>query len=106
MYDVASRRRTYTGGVDQRRGISLDRATTKGRQCHDAIFDPFSNASPTYSPEVWDALERLRARYQQSVDLWTERELAHLRFLRRLAEMSGFVEDGGPAAASNGATGR
>ena len=63
---------------------------------------PFSNVVPTYdafTPEEWSALQRLCTRYQQSADLLTERELAHLRFLRWLAQTGRLAEDGGRAAA-------
>ena len=63
---------------------------------------PFSTVVPTYdpfTPEEWSALQRLHARYQQSADLLTERELAHLRFLRWLAQTGRLTEDGGRAAA-------
>ena len=63
---------------------------------------PFSTVVPTYdifTLEERSALQRLRARYQQSADLLTERELAHLRFLRWLAQTGRLAEDGGPAAA-------
>ena len=63
---------------------------------------PFSNFVPThdtFTPVEWSALQRLHARYQLSADLLTERELAHLRFLRWLAQTGRLAEDGGPAAA-------
>ncbi len=56
--------------------------------------NPSSHAVPTYSPEVWSTLYQLRARYQESADLWTECELAHLRFVRWLVETGRLVEDG------------
>ena len=37
---------------------------------------PVLNAGPTFSPAEWNALAWPRARYQQSADLLTERELA------------------------------
>lgn len=64
---------------------------------------PFSTDVPTYTPEVWGTLQRLRARYRQDADLWTERELAHFCFLRWLAQTGRLVEDGGPAAVRYGA---
>jgi hypothetical protein len=63
---------------------------------------PISHVVPTYdtfTAEEWSALQRLRARYQQSADLLTERELAHLRFLRWLAHSGRLAEDGGHATA-------
>lgn len=70
---------------------------------------PFSTPSsktissyPTYTPEVYGAFLRLRARYQQGADLWDERELAHLRFVRWLVQTGRLVEDGGPKAAAGG----
>lgn len=63
---------------------------------------PFSNVVPmcdTFTPEEWSTLQRLRARYQQSADLLTERELAQLRFLHWLVQTGRLAEDGGPAAA-------
>lgn len=62
-------------------------------------MSPLSDAVPTYltyTPEQWSALQRLRVRYQQSADLWDERELAHLRFLRWLVQTGRLVDDGGP----------
>jgi hypothetical protein len=51
---------------------------------------------------VYGAFLRLRARYQQGADLWDERELAHLRFVRWLVQTGRLVEDGGPKAAAGG----
>jgi hypothetical protein len=59
--------------------------------------------SDTFTVEEWCALQWLRARHQQSADLLTERELAHLRFLRWLAQSGLLVEDGGPTAAEGDA---
>jgi len=63
---------------------------------------PSSTVVPTddiFTSEERSALQRLRARYQQSADLLTERELAHLRFLRWLAHSGRLAEDGGRATA-------
>jgi hypothetical protein len=57
-----------------------------------------SSAVPTWPPEVWSALQRLRSRYQQDTDLWTERELTRLRFMRWLAQTGRLFEDGAPRA--------
>lgn len=58
---------------------------------------PFSNAVPmfpTATPEGWSTLQRLRTQYQQNLDLWTERELAHLHFMRWLVETGRLAGDG------------
>ncbi|MGO8946961.1 MAG: hypothetical protein ACLQUY_04715 [Ktedonobacterales bacterium] len=47
---------------------------------------PSSKAIPAYTSEEWHSLRRLRDRCQENRDLWTERELAHLRFVRWLAQ--------------------
>jgi hypothetical protein len=63
---------------------------------------PFSYVVPTcdtFTTEEWSALQRLRARYQQSADLLTEREVAHLRFLQWLAQTGRLAEDSSPEAA-------
>lgn len=65
-----------------------------------------SHAVPPFSPAERIALARLHARYQQSADLLTERELAQLDFLRWLAGTGRFVDDGGPAAARAAASDR
>jgi hypothetical protein len=43
-------------------------------------------ASGTFSAPEWRALAALHARFQEGHDLFSERELAHLRFLRWLRE--------------------
>jgi hypothetical protein len=53
---------------------------------------------PAYTADEWRALQSLRLRYQEGRDLWSERELAHLRFVRWLAQNGRQAEDGGPAA--------
>jgi hypothetical protein len=37
-----------------------------------------------FTRDQWRSIERLRLRYQRAHDFWSERELAHLRFLRWL----------------------
>jgi hypothetical protein len=91
----------WINDADQRCWPKFARITTKGDLAMAPFSTPFSNAVPTFTPEVWNALLRLRARYQQTADLWSERELAHLQFLRWLAENGRLVEDGGPAAAAD-----
>jgi hypothetical protein len=64
-------------------------------------------AVPTCSAAESHAWQQLRQRYyEEDRDLWTERELAHLRFLRWLAQTGRLVEDGGPTADGAGADGR
>jgi hypothetical protein len=53
---------------------------------------------PEYTLEEWRAWQWLRLRLQESPNLWSAHELAHLRFLRWLAVSGRLVEDGGPAA--------
>jgi hypothetical protein len=44
---------------------------------------PRSPAAPTtFTPAQWHALRALRTRYHLDRDLWSERERAHLHFLR------------------------
>jgi hypothetical protein len=49
-----------------------------------------------FSPAEWFALEKLRTRYQQDADVWTERELAQLRFLQWLVQTGRLAFDDGP----------
>lgn len=49
-----------------------------------------------FSPAEWFAIERLYTRYQQGADIWTERELARLRFMRWLVQTGRLALDGGP----------
>lgn len=41
---------------------------------------------PRFSPAEWQALRLLRRRYRRDRDLFSERERAHLRFLRWLVQ--------------------
>jgi hypothetical protein len=43
-----------------------------------------TGSSPSFSDDEMAVFERLRARYQEAQDTWSEHELAHLRFLRWL----------------------
>jgi hypothetical protein len=52
---------------------------------------------PEYTLEEWRAWQWLRLRLQEGHNLWSVRELAHLRFLRWLAVTGRLVEDGGLA---------
>jgi hypothetical protein len=45
---------------------------------------------PAFSETEFDALQSLRTRYQTGQHLFTERELAHLRFLRWLVHSPGW----------------
>lgn len=45
---------------------------------------PASAETITFTRTQWRVLRALRASYAQDPDLWTDRELAHLRFLRWL----------------------
>ncbi|HEX6817474.1 MAG TPA: hypothetical protein VF120_03805 [Ktedonobacterales bacterium] len=68
---------------------------------------PDSNAVPMFPAatlEGWSTLQRLRTQYQQNLDLWTERELAHLLFMRWLVETGRLADDGG--SPENGTPGR
>ena len=49
-------------------------------------MSPYRKVVPAYTPEEWQSLRRLRDRYQESRDVWTERELARLRFMRWLVQ--------------------
>ena len=49
---------------------------------------PVENAVFPFTCQQWLTLLQLRRRYQQSQDLWNDRELAHLRFLRWLCQNS------------------
>ncbi len=51
----------------------------------------------------WSHLGELDPRAELDHELWSPHEIAHLRFLRWLAKMGRLVEDGGPAAVSDGA---
>ena len=55
------------------------------------------DASPDFTRDEWQMVQRLRLRYQQDRDLLTAREVTRLRFLRWLAVTGRLVEDGGPA---------
>jgi len=48
------------------------------------------------SPAAWFALERLRKRYQQDADVWTEREVGHFRFMQWLVQTGRLAFDDGP----------
>jgi hypothetical protein len=43
-----------------------------------------SETSSAFTPAEWAALDHLRTRYSQGRDLFTDREMARLRFLRWL----------------------
>jgi hypothetical protein len=103
MWGVDGLQIAYAGGMEDITGSMLLALPRKAGRAMGLLSTPFSTAVPTYSPEEWSALQRLRARYQQNPDLWTERELAHLRFLRWLVQSGWLVEDGGPAAADDDA---
>lgn len=50
-------------------------------------IDPPATAAPAvFTVQEWHALLRLRRRYRRDPDLWTTRELEHLRFYRWLHE--------------------
>lgn len=49
-----------------------------------------------FSLAEWFALERLRRRYQRDVDVWTERELGHLRFIQWLVQSGRLAFDDRP----------
>ena len=51
-------------------------------------------ASESFSLIEWIALQRLRARYQRNPEVWSERELAHLHFLRWLIRTGRLPSDG------------
>jgi hypothetical protein len=53
-----------------------------------------SSSIPGDTVDEWRAWLWLRRRYQEDLDLWTARELAHLRFLRWLAQNGRLAEDG------------
>jgi hypothetical protein len=55
---------------------------------------------PDNTVEEWRAWQWLRLRFNEDHDLWTGRELAHLRFLRWLAQTGRLADDGGPAQGS------
>jgi hypothetical protein len=43
-----------------------------------------------FTADQWEALGRLRARYEEQAHLFGARELAHLRFLRWLSQTGRF----------------
>jgi hypothetical protein len=49
-----------------------------------------------FSPAEWFTLERLRMRYQRDPDVWTERELARLRFMQWLVQTGRLAFDASP----------
>jgi hypothetical protein len=55
------------------------------------------DASPDFTRDEWQMVERLHLRYQQDHDLLSPREVERLRFVRWLAVTGRLVEDGGPA---------
>jgi hypothetical protein len=70
---------------------------------------PYSaeNAAPTFGTEWCSALQPLLDHYQEDPEeQWTERELAHLRFVRWLVQTDQLVEDGEPSADAARATRR
>jgi hypothetical protein len=57
--------------------------------------------NPEYTVEEWRAWQWLRIRLKEDSNDWSDRELAHLSFLRWLAVSGRLVEDGGPASAGD-----
>lgn len=58
--------------------------------------------NPEYTVEEWRAWQWLRIRLKEDSNRWSDRELAHLSFLRWLAVFGRLVEDGGPAPTGDG----
>jgi hypothetical protein len=48
-------------------------------------------SAPTFTPAQWRVLHTLRAHYRQDHDLFSERERAHLYFLRWLCHTGRLV---------------
>jgi hypothetical protein len=59
---------------------------TRSEMSAATLHGPVENATLPFTCQQWLTLLQLRHRYQQSQDLWNDRELAHLRFLRWLCQ--------------------
>jgi hypothetical protein len=100
MQDVAHPRHAYAGlDVGQEQMLRDRKAIMMFPRISLQVTDA---DNPEHTVEEWHAWQWLRSRLKESTNPWSGRELAHLRFLRWLAQTGRLAEDGAPVAAEDG----